>query len=531
MGSTQTDFVPVELSLADICGEDYVAAACRGRSFLTGESEEKLLKLARHRISFYPKDLHGRITGMLDQVGHRVVESGLASSSNGASIGTFNAATKTALAPVSGFGPYRIGEDGVLYLATKSEHYHASLGHGFPGYQLIEHAHRLGIPNATHNNTRGHITRITERALVATVNGLAEGDTASLDAVLESQRLDVMNRVLNLETGSLALEAALKMILARFYRVQPGMATPENAGKTPVILVVGDEEGGLGGNYHGTTVLTQIMRGMWPELAERLDGAGTFRVVAVRPNNQEDLVRAFEENNTDTTRVAGFFHEIVMMNYGGLVLSQDFLHKAYALCAEHDVPTVCDEIQSCIWNHEIFMFREYGLKPTFVSVGKGFPGGEYPASRIIFSAVMDNDLPQFGALVTNGQEELASLAYLITLAWAKANAAVTKAVGEDFSARLRDLAGRFDGIFTAVEGYGHMSTLYVRDLDTAKAIATALVKVGLDISAQTYKADCPPALLTKLPLIAGHEMVESVVARMERVLEIYERSPVTAQEG
>ena len=38
----------------------------------------------------------------------------------------------------------------------------------------------------------------------------------------------------------------------------------------------------------------------------------------------------------------------------------------------------------------------------------------YPASKILTSAAFDS-LSQFGALVTNGQEELASLAYLCLL--------------------------------------------------------------------------------------------------------------------
>jgi acetylornithine/succinyldiaminopimelate/putrescine aminotransferase len=521
MASRETEFKTVPLSLADLCGADHMGAVCCGRSFLTGESKEELLAVAKASVDFFPSAFQERLNEMMGDVGEVVVAARPSTTSSGASIDSFNGATRCAMAPVSGLGPFRIGENGVLYLTTKSEHYHVSLGHGFPGYQLIEHARRLGIPNATHNNTRGHITRVLERVLVATVNGLAEDDVVGLEAVLETRQLDVMNRVLNLETGSLALEAALKMILARFYRVQPGMAKPKHAGKTPVILVIGDEEGGLGANYHGTTILTQIMRGMWPEMAQGLDEAGVFQVRAIRPNNHDDLEAAFQTYNTDTTQIAGFFHEIVMMNYGGLVLTQDFLQQAYARCAEHDVPTVCDEIQSCIWNANIFMFREYGLKPTFVSVGKGFPGGEYPASRIIFSAVMDNDLPQFGALVTNGQEELASLSYLITLAWAKANADVTRAVGEDYATRLRDLATRFDGLITAVGGDAHMSTLFIRDLTTAKAIAAKLVEAGLDISAQTYKADCPPALLTKLPLIAGYEMVDCVVEKLEQVLESF----------
>lgn len=523
----QTEFVPLSLSLADLCGEAYVAMASCGHAFLHGVSESDLTETGRTKVDFFPAAFQARIAALREQVGEQVIVGLRSETSAGASIDSFNGATKTALAPVSGLGPYRVGENGRLYLTTKSEHYHASLGHSFPGYQLIEHARRLGIPNATHNNTRGHITRLMEQALVATANGLEFDDEPGLQAVLATRQLDVMNRVLNLETGSLALEAALKMILARFYRVQPGMGTPQYAGKTPVILVVGDEEGGLGGNYHGTTILTQIMRGMWPEMAERLASAGAFQVVTVRPNNHEDLARVFAEYNTATTQIAGFFHEIVMMNYGGLLLSREFLHAAYDLCAAHDVPTVCDEIQSCIWNHEIFMFRDYGLKPTFVSVGKGFPGGEYPASRIIFSAAMDNDLPQFGALVTNGQEELASLAYLITLTWAKANAGVTRSVGEYFAERLRAVAQEFDGLVTAVEGYGHMSTLYIRDLDSAKAIAAALVSSGLDISAQTYKADCPPALLTKLPLIADHGLVDFVVDRIRQTLAQFSEAPAT----
>ncbi len=527
MAAKTTEFIPVTRTLADFCGRDFVEAACRARSFLTGESERELHQESQRPTDFFSSDFQQRLLALLDQVGETVVEVGPLNTSAGASIDSFNSATKTALAPLSGLGPYRIGEDGRLYLTTKSEHYHASLGHGFPGYQLIEQARRLGIPNATHNNTRGNITRRMERALVATVNGLDENDEEGLEALLGTRRLDVMNRVLNLETGSLALEAALKMILARFYRVQPAMSTPAHEGKTPVILVMGDDEGRLAGNYHGTTILTQVMRGMWPEMAQALEASGTLRVVAIRPNNHEDLTRAFEENNTATTHIAGFFHEIVMMNYGGLLLTRDFLHTAYDLCAAHGVPTVCDEIQSCIWNSEIFMFRDYGLTPTFVSVGKGFPGGEYPASRIIFSAAMDNDLPQFGALVTNGQEELASLAYLITLAWAKENAPVTKAVGAYFSAQLRDLAARYDTLITAVEGYGHMSTVYVRDLETAKKIAGALVASGLDISAQTYKADCPPALLTKLPLIAGYEMVDYVVDKIAQTLASFAEVPAT----
>ncbi len=254
--------------------------------------------------------------------------------------------------------------------------------------------------------------------------------------------LRVLNRVLNLETGSLAVEAALKMILARFYRMQPDMPEPPYRGRVPVILVMGNDDGGLQANYHGTTVLTQVLRGMWPELNAILEASNAWKVVPIRPNCREDLDRAFAEYEQAPFKIAGFFHEIIMMNYGGRRLTPEFLRHAYALCEQHDVPTVADEIQSCLWAPQLYPVpRVRAASRRCVAIGKGFPGGEYPASRILFSAALDV-MPQFGALVTNGQEELASLAYLVTMEWAQANAAATAELGAYFEIERPGSGGR-----------------------------------------------------------------------------------------
>ena len=108
--------------------------------------------------------------------------------------------------------------------------------------------------------------------------------------------------------------------------------------------------------------------------------------------------------------------------------------------------------------------------------------------------------------------------YSCTLTWAQANAKVTAAVGDYYAGRLREVAARHGDVVTAVEGYRHMSTLFIKDLASAKAIAAKLVAAGLDISAQTYKAECPPALLTKLPLTAGKAGLDCVVEKIEAAL-------------
>jgi acetylornithine/succinyldiaminopimelate/putrescine aminotransferase len=514
---TSNDFVPVARSLVDLCGREYVEAACAARAFLHGEDAAAMQAAAEQRIDFFPAAMRARLASLLGQVGS-VVVAPLRHTATGAGSARFRAATKTAAAPLSAFGYYRVGEDGRLYLITKSEHYHAPLGHGFPGYALLDQARALGIPNATHNNTRGTITRRLEEELIRTANGLALGDTADLAEVLARQGdLRTLNRVLNLETGSLAVEAALKMCLARFYRMQPDMPEPPYRGRVPVILAMGNDDGAMQANYHGTTMLTQAMRGMWPELNAILEAHNAWKVVSIRPNSVADLDRAFAEYERGPFKIAGFFHEIIMMNYGGRKLTPEFLQHAYALCQQHDVPTVADEIQSCLWAPQLFLFRDYGLRPSCVAIGKGFPGGEYPASRILFSSALDV-MPQFGALVTNGQEELASLAYLVTMEWAQANAPVTSQLGAYFESNVGDVAAEFPRIVDGVDGWAHMTALRFATLGQATAFAGELNRRGLDISAQTYKADCPPVVLTKLPLIADQAAMDCVLDVMRVTL-------------
>ena len=516
MRSRKAEFRQVRLSLSDMVGEEYVDAVCRARTAAAGGRIEGLLRAAKKEVDFFPRSFQRRIVALLPRVGEAVTAP-LRESASGASSDEFTKRSKTGPAPLTGWGPYRVGEDGRLYFATKAEHYHAPLGHAFPGYGLLAVAGRLGIPNPTHNNTRGHITRLLEGELVRAASGVAPGDEAAMARIIRSRSGTVLNRVLNLQTGSLACEAAIKLLLGRFYRVQDDSPKPVYEGRTPVMLVLGDDDGALQANYHGTTVLAQMMRGMWPQLLDTLAGQGAMLVHPVRPNSLEELEVAFAKYEKGRYKIAGFFYELVMMNYGARRLTEAFVRRIHRLCRKHDVPAVADEIQTCVWSPEMFMYREYGVTPAVVLVGKGLPGGQYAASRILFSSTLDA-LPQFGALVTNGQEELSSLAYLITMRWAQANAQVTSAVGQYYEERLRELAQRHREHIRMIDGRRHLASICFERLEPALAFVKALNEAGLDISVQTYKADCPPAALTKLPITAGYEVVDGVLAEMESAL-------------
>jgi acetylornithine/succinyldiaminopimelate/putrescine aminotransferase len=518
----------LNLSLTDLLGQEYTNAAGAAHAFLDGTAVAESRALAEKKVDFYPAAFSRRIDELLPLVGTKVTEP-LGMSARGAGTRGFQDASRSGPAPLSGLGLFRVGEDGRLYLASKAEHYHLSVGHGFPGYRLLEHARRIGIPNCTHNNTRGHITRLLEEELVAAANGLSPGaeggspgalhaaDRAGIQRVLASRDPQVINRVINLETGSLAVEAALKMVLRRFYRFEKEAEAPELEGRIPVLLVIGDYEGGIGANYHGTTTLTQVMRGLWPALGEKLEAAGGIVVRPVKINDIADFESVLKKWDVGQHRVAAFFHEIVLMNYGAVRLEEDYLTRAYAMCREHGVPVVADEIQSCIWSPEFFLFREYGLRPDIVSVGKGCPGGEYPAARILCSSALDT-LPQFGALVTNGQEEIASLAFLVTMAFARANSGFIQDTGEQYEKSLGDLAKRHPAAIEKMEGRRHLASLFFRDTDKLTKFVGALTAGGVDISVQSYKAKCPPSCLTKLPLVTTPRTVDFIVGRMDAAL-------------
>ena len=525
MGDVITDDMAVYRKLGPEFVYDSIGAvqrACAGvtpedisaRAALTGESPEALRAVADEKVDFYPEAFARRQEELMGDIGHSLAPA-FADTEDGAPTHSYRAAQHSFAAPLGGLGAFRIGEDGRLYFAGKSEHYQIPLGHDFPGYSLIENAKRLGIPNATHNNTRGFITRTLERRLIAAANGLQPTDPA-LDRILSQKEPGVLNTVINLETGSLAVEAALKMMLSRFYTIDGAPA--QYAGRVPVFVVMADNAGGVTGNYHGTTVLAQTLRGLWPDFYTAAQKNELYKVVSVPINDSGAFAETMRRWNEGKYKTAGFCHEIVLMNYGGIRLSEEYLQAAYKVCRATDTPVLCDEIQSCAWYDGLFLFRKYGLTPDFVSVGKGFPGGVYPASKILTSAAFDS-LSQFGALVTNGQEELASLAYLVTMEFIGANGAHIEAAGRYYHEQVRALAQKYPQVCTGVEGDAHMTALCFDSVDDAVDFCTRMNRDRcVDISAQTYKPNCPPVALTKLPLITTETMAGRLVALFDSAL-------------
>ncbi len=508
-------FKNVKMSLADLLGKEYMGAVIAANYAIGALSLGEAAAIANEKVDFFPESVQKKNSEMLSLVGNQVI-SEVPHVTDGAPTDSFRKAASRDAAPVAARGYFRVGEDGKLYFIGKSEHYHASLGHSFPGYKLIDKARALGIPNATHNNTRGHITRLCEEKLIASACGIDWDDSAAIEKVISSKEPKVLNRVINLETGSLAVEAGFKMMLARFYKLSPEFPEPKYAGKTPVFFVMGDKVGGVTANYHGTTTLIQTFRGLWEEIREKSENSEIYKVVPVSINDPSDFEAKIKKYNSGNYKTAGFMHEIILMNYGGIRLERSFLSRAYELCAEYDTPTMVDEIQSCMWYDGMFQFRLYGLRPDFVIIGKGFPGGEYPASKVITTAEYDN-LNQFGALVTNGQEELASLSYLVTMKFALENREIIAENCAYFEEKLNALVEKYPSKFTKAEGAGLLAALHCENVEEAKKFMGELHERCIDASAQIYKQNCLPAVLFKPPLIADRDAIDFICDAIDEI--------------
>ena len=135
------------------------------------------------------------------------------------------------------------------------------------------------------------------------------------------------------------------MMLARFYRLDKSFQEAKYEGKIPVFLLNGDIDGGIEANYHGTSILAQTFRNLWPGYYEKAEKAGLYKIVPVMLNDIDDFRAKIEKYNTGDYKTAGYIHEIVLMNYGGIRLAREYLQEAYKLCAEYDTPTMDDEIR------------------------------------------------------------------------------------------------------------------------------------------------------------------------------------------
>jgi len=173
------------------------------------------------------------------------------------------------------------------------------------------------------------------------------------------------DKVLPMNTGAEADETALKLIRKWGYKVK---GIPQNEAK----IIVAAE------NFHGRTI-TIISMSTDPE-ARNDFGPYTPGFITI-PYNDIDALEAELKKDKN---IAGFIVEPIQGEAGVFVPDEGYLKKASALCKEHNVLFVADEVQTGIARTGKMLAVDHeGVRPDVLILGKALSGGVIPVSAVL----------------------------------------------------------------------------------------------------------------------------------------------------
>ncbi|MBZ4033528.1 ornithine--oxo-acid transaminase [Flavobacterium sp. 17A] len=173
------------------------------------------------------------------------------------------------------------------------------------------------------------------------------------------------DKVLPMNTGAEAVETALKISRKWAYEVK---GIPENQAQ----IIVCEN------NFHGRT--TTIISFSNDETARKNFGPFTDGFIKIEYDNLEALENALNSSKN----IAGFLVEPIQGEAGVYVPSEGYLAKAKALCEEHNVLFIADEVQTGIARTgKLLAVHHENVQPDVLILGKAISGGVYPVSAVL----------------------------------------------------------------------------------------------------------------------------------------------------
>ena len=170
-------------------------------------------------------------------------------------------------------------------------------------------------------------------------------------------------RALPMNSGAEAVESALKVARKWAYQVK---GVPE--GRAEIIV--------CDGNFHGRTL--SVVSFSTDDASRRGFGPFTpgFHVV---PFGDADALEA-----AITPHTAAFLVEPIQGEAGVVIPPAGYLRRARALCTQHDVLLILDEIQTGLGRTGTLLAEEHdGIEADLTLIGKALSGGFYPVSAVL----------------------------------------------------------------------------------------------------------------------------------------------------
>ena len=284
--------------------------------------------------------------------------------------------------------------------------------------------------------------------------------------------------------------------------------------------------------YHGRTLLTLGLTG---KVAPYKLGFGPFPSEifhAQFPNaahgvSVDDAIASIEgifKNDVEASRVAAIIVEPVQGEGGFNVAPAEFLQRLRALCDQHGILMIADEIQTGAGRTGTwFAIEQSGVAPDMITMAKSMAGG-YPISGVVGRAEV-MDAPAAGGLGgTYAGSPIACAAALAVLeVFEKENLLErSRKLGAHMVNSLKTMAGKYKCV-ADVRGLGAMVAVelckngdpHQPNADMAKALAAEATKRGLILlTCGTYGN----VVRILVPLTASDAIVDEGLAIFEACL-------------
>jgi 4-aminobutyrate aminotransferase / (S)-3-amino-2-methylpropionate transaminase / 5-aminovalerate transaminase len=272
------------------------------------------------------------------------------------------------------------------------------------------------------------------------------------------------------------------------------------------------------GGFHGRTLLAlSLTSKTHPYKA----GLGPFAPETYRvPFDDLDALEYAFKTRVAAEEIAAVVFEPVQGESGFIVPSAEFVRGVRALCDEHGIVLVADEVQTGFCRTgRVFAMEHFGVEPDLMAVAKSLAAG-LPLSGVLGRAqIMDapGDSAVGGTYVGNPVAVAAAHAVLDVIAEERLADRAAE-IGETIRSRAESWQGRHGGI-TAVRGLGAMVALELArdgkpDPDGATAVTDAAARRGLILLKAGVHGNCIRVLV---PLVISD-------AELDEALDVWEEA-------
>lgn len=338
------------------------------------------------------------------------------------------------------------------------------------GREYLDFTTGAGVVNTGHCHQRvvEAIQRQVEEIILAPPPVYVHAKTLELAAALAERMPPAVDRIFFTNSGAESLEAAVKV--ARRTTGRPNIVVFEGGfhGRTGQTLAMSSSKVFLREGYSPLPAGVYVAPyPYWYRTGESPEEAGQRCLEALRR-----LLRL----QTAPSETAAVVIEPLLGEGGYLVPPPGFLAGVQAICREHGILLVCDEVQSGVGRTGRFLALEHeGLEPDVVCMAKGLGSG-VPIGAIAIRREVDERWPAFSHGTTFGGSPVAAAAAVATLQVIDDEGLLENATdrGEQLRAGLRGIAEREPGVGD-VRGLGLMNAIELvaadRTPDTARTTA------------------------------------------------------------